>query len=103
MAVGLNQSRLPGGVFTPYQLPSPIFANTPRPFVVYVENSRFLPHFLEESTILRIWSTPVDQISVLPKSSKSRLFDPIFEIFISQKPLKIFYFEFHFREDRIFK
>ena len=63
---------------TPYQLPSPNFAKPPRPFVVYVENSRFLPNFLEKSTILRIWSTPVDQNFYVTKNTKISSFWPYF-------------------------
>ena len=73
---------------TPYQLPSPMIAKTPRPFVVYVENSRFLPNFLEKSTILRIWSTPVDQNFYVTKNTKISSFWPYFWNFHISKILE---------------
>ena len=73
---------------TPYQLPSPIFAKTPQPFVVYVENSRFLPNFLGKSTILRIWSTPVDQNFYVTKNTKISSFWPYFWNFHISKTLE---------------
>ena len=73
---------------TPYQLPSPNFAKTPRPFVVYVENSRFLPIFLEKSTILRIWSTPIDQNFYVTKNTKISSIWPYFCNFHISKTLE---------------
>ena len=76
---------------------------TPHPFVKVTKIAYFYPYFLHKPANPHFGQHLLTKIFMKKESPEPALNNLNFEIFISQKPLKIFYFEFYFREGQVFK
>ena len=91
------------GQFTVFNALYTQIAKMPHPFVKVTKIAYFYPYFLHKPANPHFGQHLVAKIFMKKENPEPALNNLNFEIFISQIPLKIFYFEFYFREDRIFK